>query len=113
MTRELISLSFAIVLCGCAHKSPPAESPPSKPAPTIQLIEHGKPAPAGTRTLIQFNDETPIIHVADGNYGPPILYHGEPVHPDQIKSIRVLKASEARERFPNQNVDAAILVELK
>ena len=81
--------------------------------PTIRLIEHGTPPPAGTRFAIQFNSEPPIIHVADGRGGPPILYHGHELNPDQLKSVVILKTKEARERFGDQTLAAAILIEFK
>jgi hypothetical protein len=77
------------------------------------LIEHGTPPPAGFRLAIQFNNEPVIVQVSDGRGGPPLRYHGHALSPDQIKSIVVLRSKEARERFPNQKFDAAIVVELK
>jgi len=77
------------------------------------LIEHGTLPPAGVRLAIQFNNERPIIQVSDGRGGPPILYHGHELNPDQVKSIVVLRGKEARERFRDQKLDAAILIELK
>jgi hypothetical protein len=50
---------------------------------------------------------------ADGRGGPPILYHGKDLNPDSVKSIRILRTKEARERFGDQILDAAILIELK
>jgi hypothetical protein len=40
-------------------------------------------------------------------------YHGRELNPDQIKSIVILRGKEARERFRDQKLDAAILIELK
>jgi hypothetical protein len=77
------------------------------------LIEHGTPPPAGFRLAIQFNDEPPIVQVSDGHAGPPILYHGHELNPDQVKSIAILRGKEARERFRDRKLDAAILLELK
>ena len=79
----------------------------------VMLIEHGTLPPAGVRLAIQFNNERPIIQVSDGRGGPPILYHGHELNPDQVKSIVVLRGKEARERFQDQKLDAAILIELK
>lgn len=77
------------------------------------IIEHGTPPPAGLRMAIQFNDEPPIVQVSDGKGGPPIMYHGRELNPNQIKSIVVLRGKEARERFGDRKLDAAILIGLK
>jgi hypothetical protein len=77
------------------------------------LIEHGTLPPAGIRLAIQFNNEPPIVQVSDRRGGPPILYHGHELNPDQVKSIVVLRGKEARERFHDQKLDAAILIGLK
>jgi hypothetical protein len=77
------------------------------------LIEHGTPPPAGMRMAIQFDNEPPIIQVSDGKGGPPILYHGRELNPNQIKSIVVLRGKEARDRFGDRKLDAAILIGLK
>jgi hypothetical protein len=77
------------------------------------LIEHGTPPPAGMRLVIQFDNEPPIVQVSDGKGGPPILYHGRELNPNQIKSIVVLRGKEARERFGDRKLDAAILIGLK
>jgi hypothetical protein len=69
--------------------------------------------PAGTRIAIQFNNEPPIVQVSDGRGGPPVLYHGHELNPDQLRSITVLKTKEARVRFADQTLDAAILIEFK
>jgi hypothetical protein len=65
------------------------------------------------RLAIQINNEPHIVQVSDGQGGPPILYHGRELNPDQIKSIVVLRGKEARERFRDQKLDAAILIGLK
>ena len=57
--------------------------------------------------------EPPIVQVSDGRGGPPMRYHGRELNPDQIKSIVILRGKEARERFRDQKLDAAILIELK
>jgi hypothetical protein len=77
------------------------------------LIEHGTVPPAGMRMAIQFDNEPPIIQVSDGKGGPPILYHGRELNPNQIKSIVVLRGKEARDRFGDRKLDAAILIGLK
>jgi hypothetical protein len=77
------------------------------------LLEHGTPPPAGIRLAIQFNNEAPIVQVSDGRGGPPILYHGHEMNPDQVKSIVVISGKDARERFRDRKLDAAILIELK
>jgi len=77
------------------------------------LIEHGTLPPAGIRLAIQFNNELPIVQVSDGRGGPPILYHGHELDPGEVKSIVVLRGKEARDRFRDRKLDAAILIELK
>jgi hypothetical protein len=65
------------------------------------------------RLAIQFDNEPPIVQVSDGKGGPPILYHGRELNPNQIKSVVVLRGKEARDRFRDQKLDAAILIGLK
>jgi len=62
---------------------------------------------------IQFDNEPPIFRVSDGQGGPRILYHGHELNPDQVKSVVILRGKEARERFRDQKLDAAILIQLK
>jgi hypothetical protein len=103
--------ALAIVTTACHHNAPtPSLDPTSR---RIVLIEHGKPVEAGTRFAYQFNDEPPLIWTADGHGGPPVLYHGRELSPDEIKSIRLLKGKEARERFGDSTLNAAFLIELK
>lgn len=99
-----------IVLVACTHQAPASRAKADNP---VRLIEHPTPLAAGTRLAIQFNHEPPIVQVSDGRGGPPILYHGHELNPDQLKSIIVLKRKEARERFGDQTLDAAILIEFK
>ena len=77
------------------------------------IVEHGTLPPAGMRLAIQINDEPVIIQVTDGQGGPPFRYHGRELNPNQIKSIVVLRGKEARERFGDRKLDAAILIGLK
>ena len=65
------------------------------------------------RMAIQFDNEPPIIQVSDGKGGPPIQYHGHELNPNHIKSIVVLRGKEARDRFGDRKLDAAILIGLK
>jgi hypothetical protein len=65
------------------------------------------------RLAIQFNDESPTVQVSDGQGGPPILYHGHELDPDRIKSIVILRGKDARDRFHDRKLDAAILIDLK
>jgi hypothetical protein len=51
--------------------------------------------------------------VADGHGGPPMLYHGHEIRPDELKSLIILNAKDARARFGDQTLDAAILIEFK
>src|SRR6202049_4832627 len=78
----------------------------------VMLIEHGTSPPAGMRLAIQFNNEPPIVQVSDGRGGPPLRYRGHDLNPDQVKSIVILRGKEARERFRDQKLDAAILIGL-
>jgi hypothetical protein len=106
-----LMLAAAAAILACSQHTPPA--PASKLGPDIKLIERGTPSPAGTRLAIQFNDEPPVIHVADGRGGPPILYHGRELDPNKIRSIGILKLNEAREKFADPTLDAGVLIQLK
>src|SRR5213592_684532 len=101
----------AIILLACTHRAPVASR--VQLDHPVMLIEHGTPPPAGMRLAIQFNNEPPMFQVSDGRGGPPIMYNGHELNPDQIKSIVVLTGKEARERFRDRKLDAAILIELK
>jgi hypothetical protein len=107
------SLLYAagVLLVACNHRTPVASR--NQLDHPVMLIEHGTPPPAGMRLAIQFNNEPPILQVSNGQGGPPILYHGREVDPDRVKSIVVLRGKEARQRFLNKKLDAAILIELK
>ena len=79
----------------------------------VRLIEHGTLPPAGMRLAIQFNNEPPTFQVSDGRGGPPILYHGQELDADKIKSVVIIRGKEARDRFHDRKLDAAILIDLK
>jgi hypothetical protein len=115
MGRQLtnIALLFAagVLVVACTHGTP-VVSQVQLDHP-VRIIEHGTPPPAGMRMAIQFDNEPPIFRVSDGQGGPPILYHGHELNPDQVKSVVILRGKEARERFHDQKLDAAILVGLK
>jgi hypothetical protein len=100
-----------ILVVACTHRAPVASR--VQVEHPVTLIEHGTPPPAGMRLAIQFNNEPPIVQVSDGRGGPPLLYHGHELNPNQIKSIAVLRGKEARDRFRDRKLDAAILIELK
>jgi len=104
-------LAAVALVAGCTHQVPAA--PRAQAEHRITIHEEGTPIPAGTRFAIQVNNEPPIIQVADGRGGPPILYHGHELNPDRLKSVIILKGKEARERFGDQTLSAAILIELK
>jgi len=106
-----VSLLFAsaLLLLACTHRA----SVVPQADPQVTIHEEGIAAPAGFRLAFQINNEPPIVQVADGHGGPPILYHGKDLNPDSVKSIRILRQKEARERFGDQTLDAAILIELK
>jgi hypothetical protein len=108
-----VYLLFAsgVLLLACTHQA--SVVPQARAEYRVKIHEDGIPAPAGTRLAIQFNNEPAIVQVADGRGGPPILYHGKDLNPDSVKSIRILRTKEARERFEDQTLDAAILIELK
>jgi hypothetical protein len=99
------------LLVACPHHEPVAAR--SQTEHRIRFHEEGLPAPAGTRFAIQFNNEPPIVQVADGHGGPPILYHGRELKPEELKSVIILKRNEARERFGDQTLDYAILIEFR
>ena len=112
---RLDSRLFAIgllVLAAC-HRGPPPVVSRDQVEHPVRILEHGTPPPAGMRLAIQFNEEPPIIQVSDGQGGPPILYHGRKLNPNEVKSIVVIRGKEARERFNDRKLDAAILIELK
>jgi hypothetical protein len=99
-------------LIACAPQ--PARAP--APAPQTRIHLDGYPPlirPIGDRFAVQFNDEPPSIQVSDGRGGPPISYHGQPLIADRVRSIRVLTADEARDRFKDQTLVGAVLFELK
>ena len=104
------NLVLALALMACTHLAPPA--PVRPPESGIKLIDHGRLPPKGTRFAIQFNDGAPVIEIA-GDRGIPILYHGRELDPNEIKSIRILRTTEARAKFGDQTIAAAILIELK
>jgi hypothetical protein len=108
-----VNLLFAaaLFLFACTHHT--SVAPQARPEHQLRIHEDGIPAPVGTRLAIQFDNEPPIVQVADGRGGPPILYHGTDLNPDRVKSIRILRTKEARERFGDQTLDGAILIELK
>lgn len=89
-----------------------AESP-VQPDHSLRLRENWPPPLAGTRLAIQFNKEPPIVQVSDGRGGPALLYHGQKLTPDQLKSVIFLKMQDARERFGDPTLDGALLIELK
>jgi hypothetical protein len=99
----------ALLLLACTHHASIAP----EADPQVRMHEDGIAAPAGFRLAFQINNEPPIVQVADGHGGPPILYHGKDLNLDSAKSIRILRTKEARERFGDQALDAAILIELK
>ena len=105
-------IGCAAVLVACARQVPLA--PQTETQTHIHL--DGYPPlirPIGDRFAVQFNDEAPTIQISDGRGGPPISYHGQPVKANRVKSIRVLKADEARDRFRDQTLVGAVLIELK
>lgn len=106
-----IVFAAGILLVSCHHQAPLVSQ--TQVDHPVMLLEHGTLPPAGMRLAIQINKEPPIIRVSDGQGGPPILYHGHELDADQIKSIVVLRGKEARERFQDRKLDAAILIELK
>jgi hypothetical protein len=105
------AVAAALFVVACTHKAP--EPLPPHDAPKISIHETFPPAPAGTRVLFQFNDEPPIIQVADGKGGPPLLYHGRPLFPEEIKSVESLNAKKAQARFGDETLSGALLIMLK
>ena len=113
MIRTLyLAFAFSLWIAACARQAPVVTSTQVE-HPALLLHHEGTPPAAGTRLLIQFNNEPVIIWVADGLGGPPILYHGKTLDSDSVKSIRVLRAQEIRERFGDQKIGGAIVIELK
>ena len=106
-----LMIGFFGVIIGCARQTPVAAQPPVERR--IWMGHDSWIRPLGERLAIQFNDEPAIIQVSDGRGGPPITYHGQALMVDRLKTIRSLKAKEARERFGDQTLAGAILIELK
>ena len=107
----MVLFAAGILVVACRHHAPVVSQ--TQVEHPVMLIEHGTLPPAGMRLAIQINQEPPIIRVSDGRGGPPILYHGHELDAAQIKSIVVIRGKEARERFNDRKLDAAILIELK
>ena len=105
----LIFVSAGLLLA-CNRRQHVAPRPQGQSSITLHDY---RPLPAGTRLAIQYNKEPAIIQVSDGLGGPPMLYHGQELQSDQLKSIMVLKARDARDRFGDQTLDGAILIEFK
>jgi hypothetical protein len=110
-TRYL-AFAFTLWMVACARQAPVVTSTQVE-HPALLLHHEGAPPAAGTRLLIQFNNEPAVIWVADGLGGPPILYHGKKLDSNSIKSIRILRAQEISERFGDQKIGGAIVIELK
>jgi len=111
MNRSTSLLAASTVIIGaCAHRTP---VPTDAQQPEYRIHTGPGIKPAGERTIIQFNDEPPVIYVSDGKGGPFITYHGQPLRDEQVKSIRSLSANEARQRFGDATLTGAIFIELK
>jgi len=114
---SFISFAVVVILVACTHRAQVGSQPQvvsqTEVEHPVRIIENGTPPPAGLRMAIQFNNEPPIFQTSDGQGGPPLLYHGHELNPDQVKSIVILRGKEARERFHDRKLDVAILIELK
>ena len=111
VTRSTSLLAASVVIvAACAHRAP---APTRTQQPEYHIHTGQGIKPAGERTIIQFNDEPPVIYVADGKGGPAITYHGQPLRDEQIKSIFSLTAIEARQRFGDATLTGALLIGLK
>ncbi len=106
-----ILFAAGVLLVACRHPAPLVSQ--NQVDHPVMLLEHGTLPPAGMRLAIQINNEPPTVQVSDGRGGPPILYHGDELDAHRIKSIVVIRGKEARERFHDRKLDAAILIELK
>jgi hypothetical protein len=95
----------------CGMYAPRARRRSISDGTSNQALRGGLTRACGDPFAIQFNNEPPIVQVADGHGGPPILYHGREVKPEELKSVILLKRNEARERFGDQTLDYAILIE--
>jgi hypothetical protein len=107
---DYLLLMSTLIFAACAHQ---ASTPPASQRGHRIAYRDGISVPAGTRFAVQFNNEPPIVKVADGQGPLALRYHGRELPADRVKSVIVLKRKEARERFGDQTIDAAILVELK
>ena len=106
-----ILFAGGILLVACHRQAPVV--PQTKLVHPVMLLEHGTLPPAGMRLAIQINNEPPTFQVSDERGGPPILYHGDELDADRIKSVVIIRGKEARERFRDRKLDAAILIQLK
>ena len=107
--RWLISGCGAFVVA-CAHTPPAAIE---QNAPPARLDEGWDSRHTRPRVAIQVNDEPAFIRNLGGGDGGPMMYRGKPITADRVKTINIIKAKEARERFGDPNLDYALLIELK
>jgi hypothetical protein len=87
-------------------------APKEQIEPRVRLDEHKDSRRTNQRLMIQINDEPPFIRDSESG-DAPIMYRGLSLSPDRIKTINVLKAREARQRFGDPTLDSAIFIELK
>ena len=100
-----VLLVSAVVLLACRHHAP---------EPTLPLATQGASTTCfigAGRMAYQINHEPPIIMTECSKR--PLKYHGRWTNPDEIVAINVLKAPEARERFKDQSLSGALLIDLK
>jgi hypothetical protein len=109
-SRSLV-LVFAVALVACRHAAPETiPSPVAQLHPTI-IDDWPNGDPSYERLAVQFNNEPLIILTQSSER--PVKYHGLVITIDRIKTVRALRAAEARERFKDQSLTGAILIELK
>ncbi len=97
-----------LVVSGCTQNRIVQAQPPGGPV----TFRHGSHVPRGARLAVQFNNEPHVTQVSDGRGGPRFTYRGKEVTYDRIRSVRSLKAQEARERFNDTTLVGAVLIEL-
>jgi len=106
-----VLFAAGILLVACRHQAGVVSQ--TQVAHPVMLLEHGTLPPAGMRLAIQIDNEPPTFQVSNGQGGPPILYRGKELDADRVKSFVVIRGKEARDRFHDRKLDAAILIELK
>ncbi len=87
----------SFVLFACARQAPVTASPLPEQRVTPK---EGVLTPGRAHIAYQFNNETVIIQDADGPGAGAVLYHGQQLTPDQIKTVKVSCAGIEEDQLP-------------